>query len=690
MADLLLEIGTEEIPARFLPGALGELQALFIRECETQRLRAGQVATLGTPRRLALLALDVAPQQDPLHQEVVGPPRAVAFDPEGRPTRAAVGFARAQGVAVEALEVRQLDRGEFVVASRTEPGRPTAALLPEMLPRLILALPFPKAMRWGTGDLRFVRPIHWVVALYGEEVIAFALDGVQSGRASQGHRFMAPGPVEIARPGVYEACLEQARVYADPARRRTLIAAALAQETAGVGGLLLEDDPLLEEVTFMVEYPSVVRGTFEAEFLSLPREVLITALREHQRYFAVTDAKGALLPYFLAVNNTLARDPAVVRAGHERVLRARLADARFFFEEDRRAPLHARVDALKGVLFQAKLGSYHDKVLRVQRLAEQLAEAVAPAARAAVSRAALLCKADLTTSMVGEFPNLQGIMGREYARRSGEPEPVALAIGEHYRPAFSGDRLPESEAGALLSVADKLDTIAGCFGVGLIPTGTSDPWALRRQALGVLAIILERRLVLSLPAALEAALAGLHGRLDRPADIVREEVLTFFRVRLENLLEGEGHPGDIIRAVLAAGADPVVEAVARVRALASFRARPEFTPLATTVKRVTNILRGAGALTLRDPDPNLLREPAEHDLLQACATVKIQVDGLVAAGEFTGALEVLAGLQATVDRFFTQVLVMADDPHIRATRLALLGKVAELFSRIADFAQIAG
>ena len=439
---MLLEIGTEEIPARFIPKVLEEMATSF-RELMGQELIAvGDIATWGTPRRLALVARDLAATQANTETEELGPPKAVAFDAAGKPTPAALGFAKKQGVAVSDLIEVDTPRGVYLAVKKSTTGRPTAERLPELLPGFILGLSFPKSMRWGSETITFARPIHWILARYGGAVVDFEVGDVTSGGATFGHRFLAPGAVEVADAQAYVTALKAARVIVDPVARRALLEQELAQAAAGVKGEVVPNPGLLEENTFLVEYPSVVVGNFEDKFLALPDEVLITSMREHQRYFSLRGADGRLLPHFIAVNNTLTRDPDVVRQGHERVIRARLSDAMFFFQEDSKTPLAKRVDALKGVVFHSLLGTSYEKMERFRELAVSLARQLAPELEAAVYRAATLCKADIVTEMVGEFPSLQGVMGRQYAKLSGEPPEVAEALFTHYLPRHADDELP--------------------------------------------------------------------------------------------------------------------------------------------------------------------------------------------------------------------------------------------------------
>ena len=591
--ELLLEIGTEEIPARFLPPVLEEMAASFRKLLDAERIGVGEILTWGTPRRLALVAREVAEAQAEVTQEIIGPPKAIAMDAAGNVTPAAAGFARAQGVAVSDLVEVDTPRGVYLAVKKSTTGRPTAERLPELLPGFILGLSFPKSMRWGAETITFARPIHWILARYGGAVVPFELGDVTSGGVTFGHRFLAPQAVEVADGQAYVAALKAARVIVDPEARRTLLSEELAQAAAGVKGEVVPNPGLLEENTFLVEYPSVVVGSFEDKFLALPDAVLITSMREHQRYFSLRGADGRLLPHFIAVNNTLTRNPDVVRQGHERVIRARLSDAMFFFQEDSKTPLENRVDALKGVVFHSLLGTSYEKMERFRELAVSLSRQLAPELADAVSRAATLCKADIVTEMVGEFPSLQGVMGRQYALLNGEPPEVAEALFTHYLPRHADDELPQDKVGALVGLADRLDTICGCFGVGLSPTGTADPYGLRRHALAVIRIFRSQRLHLDLATAVAAALDLLKDKISRTVEETALEVLDFFLTRLQHLLLVEGFDHETITAVLAAGGRDVVDAADKVQALAAVRQSPEFPSLALAFKRVINIAQTA-------------------------------------------------------------------------------------------------
>jgi glycyl-tRNA synthetase beta chain len=684
-SELLLEIGTEEIPARFIPPALEEMAASFRKLMEQERIGVGEVTTWGTPRRLALVARDLAPAQSEASTELIGPPKAKAFDAAGKPTPAAQGFAKNQGVAVKDLIEVDTPRGIYLAVSKRTAGRPSRERLQELLPSFILGLSFPKSMRWGSESVTFARPIHWILARLGGEVLPFVVGDVSSGGFTRGHRFLAPRDVEVKDAATYVAALKQAQVIVDPQVRRAQLEEELTQAAAKVGGEVVPNPGLLEENSFLVEYPSVVCGSFEDKFLALPDEVLITSMREHQRYFSLRGKDGRLLPHFIAVNNTLTRNPDIVRQGHERVLRARLSDAMFFYQEDAKTPLANRVEALKGVVFHSLLGTSFEKMERFQALAAFLAQRLAPDLKELVRRAAYLCKADIVTEMVGEFPSLQGVMGRQYAMLSGEPPPVAEAIFTHYLPRHAGDLLPADLIGALVGMADRLDTICGCFGVGLIPTGAADPYGLRRHALAIINILRDQGLHLNLPEAVSAALDQLQGKISRTPEETALEVLDFFQTRLQHLLISEGYNNETVAAVLAAGGEDVVDAADKARALEEVRQSPDFPVLAVAFKRVINIARGAEGGEVTEL---LFEHPEEKQLYEACGLMELEVTAALEKRDYPGVCRALAKLKGPVDVFFDQVLVMAEDENLRRNRLALLVRISNTFLQMADFSRI--
>lgn len=681
-----LEIGSEEIPAGYILPALDAMAQQMARFLDENRIPRGEPFTTGTPRRLVLVIPGVAPHQEACTTEIIGPPKQAGYDAEGRPTKAAEGFARGQGVSVGGLRIKETPKGEYLCVVKEEAGVPTKELLEKMLPDFVARIPFPKSMRWAGLSVTFARPVRWLTVLLGEEILNFEYGDVKSGNLSFGHRFMSPQQIVVMDYESHRDRLREHYVILDREERKKYIRENVQAAAKGVGGRILEDEELLDEVTQIVEYPHPLVGEFEEKYLELPPELLITVIKKHQRYFAVIGENGGLLPYFVTVANTVPRDFKVVAAGNGRVVRARLEDARFYYGEDQKVRLDDRTRQLEGVVFHSKLGTSREKVERFTALARWLSERLAPECTDAVLRAAFLCKADLVSGVVGEFPELQGIMGRAYARLQGEPEKVASAIYEHYLPTRAGGPVPETAEGSVLSLADKMDTIVGCFGVGLIPTGTADPFALRRQTLGIIRIILEKPFRISLGDFIEQALPLIGSKLTEPRDAVKQGVLEFFRGRLSHLLAGQdGYPMDVVEAALAVGIDDLVDAVARTKALAAFRSRPDFEGLAAAVKRVVNIIKEPETAPV---DPELLGNAAEQGLFSVLRDTEGVVNGCLEDSEYDGALESMAQLKPFIDGFFDSVLVMDKDEAVRRNRLALLTRIHGLFSRVADFRKI--
>ena len=683
--DLLLEIGTEEIPARFVLGALDSLRTLAEERLQQARLPYREIKTLGTPRRLVLLAFGLEPVQTDQEEIIIGPPRSAAFGDQGNPTKVALGFARAKGVPVEDLSLLETPKGVYLGLKKKISGRSTSVVLPELLPQLILDLTFPKNMRWGTSSLRFARPIHWIVALYGAEVIPFSLEGIRSGRQSYGHRFMAPGPISLTQAGDYPEHLRAGKVIVDPQERRSILTRELEFQARKAGGQVLIDQQLLDEVTNLVEWPVPVTGQFDLDFLRLPAEVLVTSMKEHQRYFPLVDEQGRLINRFIAVNNTQVTDEQRVIRGHEKVLRARLADARFFFQEDTKEPLEGKVERLRGVVFHSRLGTSYEKVERVTELAAFLARLLAPEKEARVRRCARLAKADLTSHMVGEFPSLQGVMGREYARLSGEDPEVAQGIFEHYLPLSAQDPTPGSDTGALVGLADRLDTLAGFFSLNQVPTGSADPYALRRQAQGTILITWAREYGFHLEEALDQAVSLYRGLSALEPGRVQGNLLEFFGLRLEYLLSSEGHRKEVIEAVLAAGWSDLNEVRLRTRALSQFQNNIEFSSLTIGCKRALNILKGIDTSTIESVREAWFQEEAEIQLFGKINENRNKLNQLLEKRYYNDYLQELAKLREYIDRFFEQVLVMAPDEKIKNNRLALLLELTSLFNRFALF-----
>ncbi|MBI1912417.1 MAG: glycine--tRNA ligase subunit beta [Deltaproteobacteria bacterium] len=725
--DLIFEIGTEEIPAGFIPKALNSLEAILKKNLEASRIGFDEVRTLGTPRRLSLIIKNLSDKQPDISTEVKGPQLKAAFDANGNPTNALLGFVKSQGVDIKNLKTVKTEKGEWVYFDKFVKGGETSAILPEILKNTISQDFFSKSMRWNVYDVSFARPVHWILALYGGKPVDVSYGPVKSAPYTYGHRFLAEKdpatsrlkPIEVTGVESYIENLRAAYVIPDPEERKKIIIKGLEASAREVGGTLVPDDNLLEEVTYLVEYPVVLRGSFSEEFLKIPRDVVTNAMREHQRYFTIIDSKGGLMPYFLTVANTLAKDMDVVRKGNERVLRARLNDAKFYYELDVKKKLVDRVENLKGVVFQAKLGTSYEKVERFTELAvyigskvgfskpleegekasDFLSDSFNPAAfdskntdpglysKFVVGRAAILAKADLTSGVVGEFPKLQGIMGSVYAKKSGEADEVAVAIYEHYLPNVSGGALPASLPGAIVSIADKTDTIAGCFSVGLIPTGAQDPYALRRQALGIIATILDKSLSLRLNELVDEAIRLVGKKATRDKAEIKSNILEFFKERLKNQLLTQGLSFDSIDAVLSAPWFDIVDAVNRVKALEGFKKHPACPSLVTAFKRVSNILKGADFEGKR-PQEALFKEAEEAALYKVSSEIAPLIEGYWAKGDYEKVFETLASIKDKIDAFFDKVMVMAEDADIRQNRLILLDSIRSLYFKIADLSKL--
>ena len=684
MPDLLLEIGTEELPPHDIAPALQQLAEGMRAALAALRIDAGVIRTYGAPRRLAVVCMGVASRQRPMVREVRGPAAQAAFDAEGRPTQAAIGFARAQGVPVERLQAREVEGKRYAVAVVEERPKHSAEVLPGALTGVVTRLSFSKMMRWGEGEARFARPIRWMVALLGRTVLRVEVAGVRAGRTTRGHRILGSGPRAVASAQAYLKVLKSSGVMVDQDERRRVIVqqtTALAKQVSGVPVL---DSALLDELIMSTEHPQALRGAFDREFLTLPGPVLVTVMQHHQKYFAIEDAGRRLLPYFLAVRDGDARHLATVRQGHEWVLRARLADARFFVQEDRKHRLEDYLPKLDGLLFQAQLGTMAEKTRRLVALARHVSGLLLLDGRTteALLRAATLCKADLITKMVGEFPELQGVIGQIYAELDGEPPEVARAIGEHYRPARAGDAAPKTQVGSLLGLVDKIDTLVGIVGVGLLPTGSQDPYGLRRAAQGIVEIIQMLRLRMPLRALAEAAAAG-YGRRWGPE--VLDLVVDFLRQRLRAMLIDQGVRYDLVDAAVAVSGDDLLAAADRAQALSAFAGRPEFARLYVAYDRASRILSAEAASQV---DPEKFEVPAEHRLHEAAIRVSSRVRTAIAGGDYLNALGELLALTEPVDRIFDAVLIMAPQPAVRANRLALLRLAVEAFRLVADFSKV--
>ena len=658
--EFLLEIGTEEIPDWMIPPALKQLRELFTGLLKDYELPGEVTWVEATPRRLALLAAGLPLKQKSRTEVLTGPPVAAG-------ARAAEGFARRHGVDPKQLKPVKTVKGEYLTLEKKIPGRRTIDILAEELPRLILQIHWPKTMYWtGKGGPRFIRPIRWLVALFGAQVVPFEIAGVKTGRTSAGHRRLGKAKVRVTVAG-YPAELERNFVLVAAARRRRRIEEGIAALLEGTGLRVKEDPALLETLTYLTEYPTPILGSFDESFLGLPQEVLVTVMRRHQRYFSVLQPDGTLAPRFIAVMNTAADPEGLVRQGNERVLRARFNDARFFWDFDQRRKLAERVEDLAHVTFQKELGSYLDKARRMVEIVTALG------GDEHARRAALLAKCDLTTEMVGEFPELQGIVGGLYARVQGEPEPVAQAIYEHYKPLTMDDAIPSTHEGRLVALADKLDTLRECFRIGLIPSGSKDPFALRRAAQGVVKILVE--------GGLRFRISELAGSDEKLIDFLRDRIRYYFR-------EVQGFAYDEVNAVLAASFDDLPDAAERLAAIRDVRPTENFEPIAASFKRIKNILRQAGYAGGDEVAPELLVENEERLLYEAFLRARGEVEQHRRRGAYRAGLQAIAALRPQVDGFFDHVLVNAPDERLRKNRLALLANLLKEFSSIADFSEI--
>lgn len=683
--EFLFEIGTEEIPAGYIRPALENMKQIMAAKLDELKLTYEGISGVTTPRRLTLCVKGLAGRQQDRQEEVLGPPKKAAFNADNQPTKAAIGFAKSRGAAVEDLQVVTTPRGEYLMLLVKTKGQDTIQILADILPQIITEIPFPKSMRWGSGRTSFARPIQWLLAIYDDQVVPCKIDNIPCDNVTRGHRFMAPASIAIKDYDHYLESLRQAYVIAKFEERREAVINEINRAAREVGGRILPDNELVNTVANLVEAPYAVCGTFEKRFLALPREVLITSMREHQKYFAITDENNNLLPHFVAVNNTKVENSNVAAEGHQRVLRARLEDALFFFKEDKKHTLEKRVNDLGGVIFQAKLGTLLEKTKRITDLAGHLAQSLSPNHLETVKRAAYLAKADLLTEMVNEFPSLQGVIGRDYAVLNGETEEVAGAIPEHYMPVRAGGELPATIPGSLISLADRFDTIVGCFGIGQTPTGTADPFGLRRLALGLLHIIADQGFTLSLSACIDEALNLYGDKLTEDQATAGKNVLEFIKGRFTNDLIGDGIPVETVEAVTSVSFDDVVDCRKRINALADISVQPSFTLLAGAFKRVMNIIKDNTAIEI---DENLLTEEAEKKLYETFQSVTAEAHPFLAKREYNQALTAILKMKEPVDAFFDHVMVMVDDQAIRNNRLALLTAIAKLFLKVGDFSKM--
>ena len=683
-ATLLVEIGCEELPPKALEGLADAFAANFARELNDAELAFDEIVPYATPRRLALKAMGLAAEQPDRSENRRGPAVKVAFDENAAPTKAALGFARACGVDVAELDRIKSGDDEWLAFELHTPGRTASEIVPQLVESALARLPIAKRMRWGDRSEEFVRPVHWVVMLLNSAVVEGQLLGIESSRFTRGHRFHHPEPLELARADDYQTALARAHVVCSFADRRERIRAQVESCAAADGHAVIDKD-LLDEVTALVEWPVAISGSFDENFLRLPREALIASMQDHQKYFPVEGVDGDLINKFVTVANIDTNDPATVRAGNERVVRPRLSDAAFFWNADRAERLETRINALDGMLFEKRLGTLLAKTQRVQRLAEHLSETFG-ADTDACARAALLARCDLVTQMVGEFPELQGIMGAYYASADGEDDPVAAAIGEFYRPRYAGDDIPASSIGRCIAVADKIDSLIGIFGIGSAPTGDRDPFALRRAAIGVVRIVIEGAVDLDLLQTLDYAFTAYgDGALDtNPVN----DVYAFMQERMRGYYLDRDITADVCDAVFALNPTQPLEVDRRIKAVTGFRTLDAAAALAAANKRIANILKqdvGGG-----DIDPQLLIEPAEKNLVAAMDALTENAEAMFNSKRYEQYMALLSGLRGPVDAFFDAVMVMSDDEALRGNRIALLAKLHRLFTRVADIALLQG
>jgi glycyl-tRNA synthetase beta chain len=683
--SLLLEIGTEEIPARFLPVAIKDLQDNTKPILSENSVDFSEIKVYATPRRLVLMITGLPEIQSGRVREVFGPPKKIAFDGKGSPTEAALKFASSQGVHVESLVIKKRDKGEYVVSVIEEKGIPVKDILPEILKRIVFSIRFPKTMRWGNGSIKFARPIHWILAIFDNDVIPFEVDGIKSDNMTYGHRFLSPAKFQIKEIKSFKNLLENNSVIVDQEERKKTILKGIRRLSSSVGGIPIEDEELIETVNFLVEYPFPVLCSFQEDYLELPKELLVTVMKDHQKFFAIEDRQGRLINHFIVISNTRGENEEIVRIGAERVIKARFEDARFYFKEDRKKTLNERIGELRKVIYQEKLGSLYEKTERVVSLIEFLSDRAVPLKKDKLIRAAWLSKTDLVTGVVKEFPELQGIIGKYYALSDDEDNEIAGGIEEQYLPRHSGGVLPGTEVGDLLSIADKMDNIVSFFSLGLIPTGSEDPFALRRQALGIIAIMLEKGYPLPLKDLISNALKNLKSLFSLP-EKTEEKIFQFFEQRFEPVFSDRGYSLDILHSVLFMSLDfPVKEIEGRIDALKKFKNEKIYDDFLLAIKRVHNILPKATTFRLKI---KLLIEESEKMLKDRIDALKSQIKSLLEEKRYFDAILLLADITGPINNFFEHVLVMDKNEEIKLNRLALLKEVWETAITIADFSKL--
>lgn len=685
----LLELGTEEIPARFVENSLKQLKEKWSKLLEEERINYEEIKTYATPRRLVVLIEGLSDKQKDLEELVKGPSEKIAYDNDGHPTKALIGFAKSQGISLDSIVVRQYKGEKYIYANKVAEGRKVQEVIKDKARSIITSISFPKSMRWGGNNFRFSRPIRWIVSLFNDEIVEFEIGNIKVSNKTKGHRFLGSSEIVVNNVDEYFQKLKDNYVIVDQNERKEIIKRNCEKLAREKGGNLLKDDELLNELTYIVEYPTPMIGRINEEFLSLPKEVIITPMKEHQRYFPVLDDKGRLLPYFIAVRNGNEEYLDIVTKGNEKVLEARLEDAKFFYNEDIKQPLEQYVERLKSIVFQEKLGTMYEKTIRINELSRRIGEylEVGEETLNNMKRASLLSKADLVTNMVNEFTELQGIMGREYAIKSGENEITSLAIFEHYLPRFAGDELPTTTAGAILSIADKLDTIAGCFAIGIKPTGSQDPYGLRRQALGIINIILDKNLKLSLNELLDFALyiyveeKGLAFDYNR----VKNDIKEFFDGRIKSMFIEIGIRYDIVDAVLTSDVDDIVDLKLRAEKLNEWINKEGFNEILTAFNRVITL---ASKCEEYNVNKEIFKEEQERKLYEVYNDIEEKVIASINRKEYDKALDEMLILKKPIDSFFDNVMVMVENEELKNNRLALLKKISDLMLRICDLSKI--
>ena len=692
MNSVILEIGTEEIPAQYMENTLKDLDRLVQKHLEDARINYKEIKVYGTPRRLILFIFHINEKQEDIFQKIKGPAHSIAYNKDSLPQKPALMFAQSQGVNVEDLIVEDTEKGQYVFALKSKIGQPTIDILSRIFPKIIMSMQFPKSMRWEEKSLRFIRPIRWILALYGKEIIRFNLDGLKSENITYGHRLLAPKKIKISSTQEYFKKIEKNYVIIDPQIRENIIRTDIKRIIKEIHGEEIINEKLLKELVYLVEYPNAILGEYDKKYLKLPKDVLTVVMEKHQKYFPVFKNKDELLPLFIVIINNSKEYASKIKEGNENVLRARLEDAKFFYQEDQKTPLEKKVDKLKNVIFQENLGSLFDKTKRLESLCEYIADVlqIEQKEKQDLLRSANLCKADLVTEMVKEFPELQGIMGKEYAVLSNERKEVAEAIFGHYLPRFSGDILPSTKNGMTLAISDKVDNIVGCFLSGLTPTGSQDPYGLRRQTRGKIAIILKHNLKISLKDIIQKSLslytvnASSEVKIDE--NEIVSQILNFIKQRVKNIFLEDGISYDVIDAVLAADNNgDMVDIKHRIEAIEEFYHQPIFGKIITSSSRVLNLSKNSEKTEI---NKLLLREKAELNLYHNYEDIYPRIKKFICNKEYKKALKLLGDLCEPVDEFFDQVLVMDKDKDIRKNRVALIKKIGILFNQVADLSKI--